>query len=673
MGTRGYSKEYVVDAARFLGQNSWRVIQALAKHILDRHGDEYQAAEWYLNQQHGELKSWFTVDALTLANLIATALINASNSHGDIRRSQQNPNRALVFYWVQDVIGCIGETATQCNQIAIVIELANSLENCRIVTAFPEDRKYGDSWPPATDSATGDNYSIVLSGETYSLLEIPPESSKAVLAGKKAILENLRLDNLVTGLNRAAGLVYVAQNGVAGFGSLMAAMTGLSDGIIKAASDASLTLSGFADESKTILSHLKRSMTFLLKGQEDLAVKFLTKCGSSAQEMSTQSSKLADRFDKLGDQAIEVLKNTQVEQGRQHEKIEEERRKIAQLQADTAEAKTLSEQLATQRVELKTMYEDAKAKEDKAAERAFALQIVGAIFGAIGSGLNSFAGGMKPGNSAPPQAESPAAKPTPPATGKATTPPEKSGDANGSDAKKSGSEKETEAAAKGSADASNAVSGSTNKMASSQQDAAQSYRSEKMKYLDKLLEAEEKQRKALADIAKYAELLKSTAQEKQIAETTAAALHQAVGALKSIASTLRDNSFFWQLMAQACQKLAAPKFLEVIKEMKDLSLEERLEIYLEDDFKIELITYYAQWQALNLVCNEYSAAVFEARAQMLADFQKNPTIEEAQKQAPVLAAQLLADTQADLKKLDERRAAIDVEKKVLSGAGAATV
>ena len=89
-----------------------------------------------------------------------------------------------------------------------------------------------------------DNYSIVLSGESYSLLEIPAESSSAVIAGKEAILENLRLDNLVTGIERASGLVYVAQNGVAGFGSLMAAMTGLGDGIISAAADASLTLNG---------------------------------------------------------------------------------------------------------------------------------------------------------------------------------------------------------------------------------------------------------------------------------------------------------------------------------------------------------------------------------------------------------------------------------------------
>ena len=510
---------------------------------------------------------------------------------------------------------------------------------------------------PSVSQPKEDNYSIILSGESYSLLEIPAESSAAVIAGKEAILENLRLDNLVTGLERASGLVYVAQNGVAGFGSLMAAMTGLGDGIISATADASLTLSGFSDDSEAILRSLRRSMDFLLKGREKLAVRYLTKCAKSAQEMSTESEKLADRFDELGDQTIEVLQDTQIAQGRQHQKIADERRQLAELKANNAAAQTLKQELATQQSQLKSMYQEAKKQQEKTENRAFAMQIIGAITGALGAGLNSVMGGMGGGRATPAPATAPAPAPTPVAESPAPTQTAEP-ETEGSDA----SAKEAEAAIKGVAAAASATAQRTGPIASSQQTAGQSYRDEKMKYLDKLLEVEANQRKALADIAKYAELLKSSAEEKKIAETTAAALHQAVGALKSIAATLRDNAFFWQLMTRACEKLAEPDFLEFIQDVSDLPFEERLELYLEDDFKVEIVTYYAQWQALKLVCDEYSTAVFDARAKMMEDFQQNPTIEEAQKQAPILAGQLLADTQADLQALDARTAEIEAEQ-----------
>lgn len=528
---------------------------------------------------------------------------------------------------------------------------------------------------PSIDTVQNISYHLSLSGETYSLLEIPSESSQAVIAGKEAILENLRLDNLVTGLERASSLVHVAQNGVAGFGSLMAAMTGLGDGIISAAADASLTLSGFSDDSEAILRSLKRAMDFLLKGREKLAVKYFAKCAKSAQEMSTESAKLADRFDELGDQTIEVLKDTQVTQSRQHEKIADERRKIAELTANNAAAQTLQQELATQQAQLKSMYQEAKKQQEKAENRAFAMQIVGAITGALGAGLNTVVGGIGRSTPAPapaptpvpvpvptPVKESPAPAPTTETETETETENGRTSETEGSDASAKQSTKEAEAAIQGVAAASTATAQRTVTMASSQQTAGQSYRDEKMKYLDKLLEVEANQRKALADIAKYAELLKSSAEEKEIAETTAAALHQAVGALKSIAATLRDNAFFWQLMTRACEKLAEPDFLEFIEDISDLPFEERLELYLEDDFKVEIVTYYAQWQALKLVCDEYSAAVFEARDKMMADFQQNPTIEAAQKQAPVLAGQLLAETQADLQALDARTAAIQAEQ-----------
>lgn len=460
-------------------------------------------------------------------------------------------------------------------------------------------------------------YSLILSGETYSLLDLPEESSQAIVAGKKAILETLRLKSLVSGLSRASDLVYVAQNGVAGFGPLMATMTGLSDEIIGAAGETSLTLASIADNSEFILRSLNRSMNFLVQGREILSVKYLAKCANSAQDISTESSQLARQFDRIGDHAIEILQDTQIEQGRQHEKIAEERRNLAQLKANSAAAAVLNEELITHQANLRVMYGEAKAQQETSENRAFAMQITGAITGAMGSGLDAFAQGMI----------------------------------------MSGAAKHPKGViatiiAKEGADVVGGISDSSDAITASQTEAAQAYRQEKTKYLDKLLETKENQRQVLADIARYAELLKGAAEENQIAEVTTAALHSAVGAIKGIATMLRDNAHLWQLMANACQKLAEPDFLELMGDVKDLSLDERLDIYFEDDFKLEIITYYAQWQSMNLVCNEYSNPIFEARAKMVENFQKNPTIDEARKLAPILAEQLLENIHADIQKLE---------------------
>jgi exonuclease VII small subunit len=61
-------------------------------------------------------------------------------------------------------------------------------------------------------------------------------------------------------------------------------------------------------------------------------------------------------------------------------KTDEEKRQleaaIVDLKAKSASAKKLSEELAEHRKKLQKLYDEAKAKADKAAERGFALQMV---------------------------------------------------------------------------------------------------------------------------------------------------------------------------------------------------------------------------------------------------------------------------------------------------------
>jgi hypothetical protein len=199
-------------------------------------------------------------------------------------------------------------------------------------------------------------------------------------------------------------------------------------------------------------------------------------------------------------------------------------------------------------------------------------------------------------------------------------------------------------------------------MASSYGDIAARYAEEKRKWLDLLMQLQTDQRNALGDIAEYAELMKKADLDTEAARSAVESLQQAVAALKQIVTILETAQYFWETMAQGCRKLAEPAIRQYIEMFKGDPPEERLAEYARDDFKDSLLELACGWCALKLIANEYHTATISLRAKVVETVRKAPTIEEAKRLAPALAAQLALNIQRDLQAIDARTAELQAEQ-----------
>lgn len=227
---------------------------------------------------------------------------------------------------------------------------------------------------------------------------------------------------------------------------------------------------------------------------------------------------------------------------------------------------------------------------------------------------------------------------------------------------------EKKAIANEAATAAKELAASLDKMSENFLKVADSIRQEKMQYLNKKWELEKQNREALAAITEYAERIKNTDIEKGMSEVAVESLQHAIGALKQIVTSLLNASLFWRSMEQYCQSLSQSKLKEDIEDIQSLELDERLEEYHDKDFMYTSVLYIARWKALEVICTEYLDAANKARKKVLNNIEAAPSIEEARKQAPALAEQMLEQTKKDIAKLDSRIEEIQSEQKALAPA-----
>ena len=107
-----------------------------------------------------------------------------------------------------------------------------------------------------------------------------------------------------------------------------------------------------------------------------------------------------------------------------------------------------------------------------------------------------------------------------------------------------------------------------------------------------------------------------------------ASLFQAIGALKQISVVLRVSAMFWRQMAEHCKELASSDLKEKVTMFITEPPEQRLVFFLEEDFKVQVVTYLAGWKAVELIAIDYGATCGRVRAQIQEDFKKNPNTED---------------------------------------------
>jgi hypothetical protein len=583
---------------------------------------------------------------------------------------------------------------------------------------------------------------VKIDGEIFTLTVVPDPKSNLVAQQKKSILVDLTLDSLIEGLKRSAGLLFLAFNGVAGNGELRRDTNDLQDKLAQRCADTQLALNRFSNWSSSVLESIRDVFTYLVDGQEDIAITLLQENSAVAAKMAAEAEGLAQKFDKLADDTMTVSGKTQIAQAQSDEEKRKFEAQRTDLLAKTANAKSLSTSLAASRKKLEGLYNEAKSKADTAAERGFAVQMVGAILGPIAQGLGSIGGAFvaaKTGGLAAPS--------TPPAAPKADSTEETAAknklkeeeakkataeeelatakasvvkaDSDKTSAIEAASKQETAATlavekavaapddaalkaaaekAKAAAETAKTAKEAADKLLveaklkqeqkqkaldaiglaikSAQEavetaaknlqsvgagllDLAKSYEEEKRKYLDLMLKYESQEAEALANMAEYAVRMTAVTDAIGVQKTSSESLFQAIKAFNTVAQILRDAAKFWTQMKDACDDLATPKIQSRIEMFSKLPAERRAAEWKKEVFRAMAVTYMAKWQALHLICLEYSEAATSTRTDIKANIVLSPNYEESYKLVPDLAKKMSLDAQRASNAAVERTTAIE--------------
>jgi len=246
------------------------------------------------------------------------------------------------------------------------------------------------------------NSAISVNNVVYDLQVAPSYQDPLVLKQRADLLLEIDLNELNDNLYLSVELMFVAYNGVAGAqeGKLQSEINILMGALAILCNKCVGTMSSFKTETENIISELNQTYRFLVSGKEKLAVAKLKHCGESSKTMSTDAEKLSTEFMELQKKSVAVRSNTIIEETSEYNKKLAAEKAIRELEAKQKAEKVNQEELVAQVSQLQQLYEDAKSREEKAADKALIMGITSAITGAIGAGLGAFAAAKNPVGSA---------------------------------------------------------------------------------------------------------------------------------------------------------------------------------------------------------------------------------------------------------------------------------
>lgn len=249
-----------------------------------------------------------------------------------------------------------------------------------------------DDLVPASNEA---NPVRTLDNVEYNVIDGPSDTSPLVLVERDSWLQALRIDQIVSGLDRTSDLLHVAACGVAGYThpktkeSLAAKVASLQINLRTATGEMSSALGRFGESARKVGGLLIDSFQELYDLHEDDAIEVLADCEAIATGMTEESEKLQRRFEGVATEAAGVLMDTL--STRDVSLLEKNQAEERQRVADERHQRmlTLSEQLALQIPKVEARYEEAKAAQATADTRVFVLGITSSIMQGIGSGISA--------------------------------------------------------------------------------------------------------------------------------------------------------------------------------------------------------------------------------------------------------------------------------------------
>lgn len=243
---------------------------------------------------------------------------------------------------------------------------------------------------------------LSVNGRIYDLQAAPEYTDPLVVKQKADLLLEIDLNELNDNLFLSVELLFVAYNGVAGAqeGKLQAEINEIMGALALLCNRCVGTMSVFKDETQNIISELGQTYRFLIQGKEKLAVAKLRHCGESSKVMANRADELSREFMELQKRSVSVRSKTIIEETLEHKKKVETEKAIRELEAKQKAEKVNQEELVSQVAKLQTQYDDAKSREEKAAEKSFIFGITSAICSSIGAGLGAFTSAKNPVGSA---------------------------------------------------------------------------------------------------------------------------------------------------------------------------------------------------------------------------------------------------------------------------------
>ncbi len=239
---------------------------------------------------------------------------------------------------------------------------------------------------------------LSINGKIYDLQAAPDYTDPLVVTQKNDLLQEIDLNELNDNLYLSVELLFVAYNGVAGAqnGKLQAEINEIMGSLALLCNKCVGTMTAFKSETQNIITELGQTYRFLIQGKEKLAIAKLRHCGESSKTMADKADELSREFMELQKRSVTVRSNTILEEASEYNKKQEAEKAIRDLEAKQKAEKVNQEELVAQVSQMQLLYDDAKSREEKAAEKSLILGVTSAIFGAIGAGLGAFAAAKNP-------------------------------------------------------------------------------------------------------------------------------------------------------------------------------------------------------------------------------------------------------------------------------------
>ena len=169
---------------------------------------------------------------------------------------------------------------------------------------------------------------------------------------------------------------------------------------------------------------------------------------------------------------------------------------------------------------------------------------------------------------------------------------------------------------------------------------------EKIRQLEAMKEYGDQRKKALEEIARFAKQIVSYDARAEIGiggDAAIDALHEAIGALKSLTVTMMRAADFWKKMEIHCKNIASKEMEAKLKTALEEGKKARMAVWASRAFKRGALHFFAQWVALECVCTTYSKKIKDIQEQLYKSIQENPTFEESRACIKAIADELLKD------------------------------